>query len=409
MLKTTFQALFSGTSSVPSTTRRTGREHFIPICPEQLIAKLLEDNSLSATERSRLRSLFHQFQAVLHQETQTHINRLNQWYFQVNPDRDTEDLTAGTTGADRETSNRKLYRGFVELLERANFRALTEEELSSAIGTASELGVRLHVDLDSFEQLAVYARGQMIATHNRCSWKTGFRPQAFEVPMYQRLVVLFQMKLAHGHVAPMEAVHLRLFKNVPQQDVDMTLPGGTVQLSLLERGRIMLPTLSGITMAGLKVVKVLAIAGVYGLLALIGLICSAIGSGVKTVNGYVKTKNQYELSLTKNLYYQNLDNNFGVLLRLANEAEAQELREACLGYFALRKFRRGCTEGQLDEHVERKLADLGVCVDFDVEDALAKLQRLGAAQRWSGKWVATELPSAVETVIANRVQQSFGC
>ena len=46
------------------------------------------------------------------------------------------------------------------------------------------------------------------------------------------------------------------------------------------------------------------------------------------------TKRRYMLNMTQSLYYQNLDNNAGVLLRLLEEGEQQEACEAILAYFA---------------------------------------------------------------------------
>ena len=71
-----------------------------------------------------------------------------------------------------------------------------------------------------------------------------------------------------------------------------------------------------------------AAAGIYGILAVVGV---TAGYGVKSFFGYLRTKQKYQLNLTESLYYQNLDNNAGVLCRLLDEAEEQENREAVLG------------------------------------------------------------------------------
>ena len=53
---------------------------------------------------------------------------------------------------------------------------------------------------------------------------------------------------------------------------------------------------------------------------------------------YQSTRQAYHLMLTQSLYYQNLDNNAGVLTRLLDEAEEQECREVLLGYYCLWKY-----------------------------------------------------------------------
>ena len=57
---------------------------------------------------------------------------------------------------------------------------------------------------------------------------------------------------------------------------------------------------------------------------------------MRSFRGYLQTKERYQLSLTESLYYKNLDNNAGVLMRLIDEAEEQENREALLAYYFLR-------------------------------------------------------------------------
>jgi hypothetical protein len=128
---------------------------------------------------------------------------------------------------------------------------------------------------------------------------------------------------------------------------------------------------------------VVAVTGVYGLLTYLGLIVATLGYGVKSFFGYLRTQQKYQLSLTRNLYYQNLDNNAGVLFRLLDEAEEQECREAILAYFFLwrRAGEAGWPSQRLDAEIEAFLAsETNVSIDFEVGDALDKLKRLGLVE-----------------------------
>ena len=150
-------------------------------------------------------------------------------------------------------------------------------------------------------------------------------------------------------------------------------------MSLLDRCKILLPTISGLFVAGMKVVQgavVAAAFGLYGILAVAGF----IGYGVRSFYGYLNTKQKYQLNLTESLYYQNLDNNAGVLFRLLDEAEEQEGREAMLAYYFL--WRHAPAEGWSAEQLDRQIENwLHVAtarrIDFEVGDALSKLIRLG--------------------------------
>ena len=132
---------------------------------------------------------------------------------------------------------------------------------------------------------------------------------------------------------------------------------------------------------------VLTFAGAYGILGFIGFVGGTIGYGVKSFFGYLRTKDKYQADLTRNLYYQNLDNNAGVLFRLLDEVEEQEFREAILAYALLQQplHPNGMTPEELDEAAERLLfAATDMHVDFEVCDAIKKLKRLELVQERNG-------------------------
>ena len=406
-LRAKLRPFWNGRPEVHGSTLRVGREHFIPLQPSELVDALADDPRLPARQRRQFHMLCQLLETTFHHESQRRLRHLKEIYALVNPDADTERLRH-VSKQDREDAVDQLFAAFVALLERANFRRLTREDIEGAIGKASEFGVTLHVDLHAFEQLDVFARGSAVATRTRRRWRTWFRPERVEIPLFQRLVVIFRLKSDDQDVGSdrINAAYIRLFKNVPQQDVDMTLPGTRVRMSLLDTGKIILPTLSGIGLTIYKIVKgalLLAFAGIYGLLAVLALLAAAVGYGLKSVSGYVKTKNRYELNLTRNLYYQNLDNNEGVLFRLTYEAEAQELREAILAYHSLWLSANdtGWTTKELDKAVETTLRNLGLEVDFEVSDALEKLSRLGLCSANDDRqWHATSIEDSIRLVSA---------
>jgi hypothetical protein len=171
----------------------------------------------------------------------------------------------------------------------------------------------------------------------------------------------------------------------------MLLPGTRVRMSLLDRAKIVMPTVSGLAITTWKIVKgalVAAAAGVSGVLMALGLIAGTLGYGVRSLFGYLRTKEKYQLSLTRSLYFQNLDNNAGVLFRLLDEAEEQESREALLAYFFLWRYapESGWTSEELDLAIEKFLTEVTrQDIDFEVGDALDKLVRLRIVQTTSGE------------------------
>ncbi len=67
----------------------------------------------------------------------------------------------------------------------------------------------------------------------------------------------------------------------------------------------------------------------------IAVVVAVIVYSIKSAFSYTSAKRRYLLNVARNLYYQNLDNNMGAMLRLLDEAEQQEACETILAYFIL--------------------------------------------------------------------------
>jgi hypothetical protein len=284
---------------------------------------------------------------------------------------------------------------------------LTHADIAATLSSASDWGLRLKVDFDVFERLEVFARGDIVGRRARRRWRSLFRPEQVEVPIYQRLVIICRLRDHRGvdsQVSP-HHVYLKTFKNIPKLDLDMLLPGSRVKMSLFDQGKILLPTVSGVAIAGWKLFQgavVAAAAGVSGALSHMGLLAGTLGYGVKSFFGYLRTQQKYQLNLTRSLYYQNLENNAGVVFRLLDEAEEQECREAFLAYYFLWRYAGavGWTSSQLDAEIEAYLnREIGIDVDFEVADGLAKLERLSLVEATSeGRWRAISIERALSTL-----------
>ena len=382
------------------------REHFIPLRKAELVRLLVDDTRMHDEEPGHFEQLCTLLAATIHYEYHAHLEDLKDLYAPFNPDCVTRELRK-LDDEERQRCVPVLFDKFADLLQRANYRPLSRDEINQAVDVASDWGVRLRVDFEVFDRLEVYVRGEAVEQRTRRSWRTYYREEETDVPLYQRLVVIFRLRKDEDQhaVNDVTPVHIKVFKNIPKQDLDMLLPGTRFAMTLLDRGRIILPTLTGIAIAIFKIVTkvvLLAAAGVYGILAILGLIGGTIGYGVKSFLGYLRTKEKYQLSLTQSLYYQNLDNNAGVIFRVLDEAEEQEFQEAILGYALLlwNAGEEGWTASRLDHEAEAYLSKtLDSDVDFEVHDALVKLDRFGCATETAdGHWRATPMTEALRSL-----------
>ena len=95
---------------------------------------------------------------------------------------------------------------------------------------------------------------------------------------------------------------------------------------------------------------------------------------------------QASISKYKNLLFgamfdRHLDSGRGTLLNLCDEVVHQEVKEVITAYFVLLTQGRA-TEEELDRRCEALLLEeFGEEVDFEVHDAITKLEKLGIARR----------------------------
>jgi hypothetical protein len=132
-----------------------------------------------------------------------------------------------------------------------------------------------------------------------------------------------------------------------------------------------------------------------------GLALAVFGYGYKQYSGYQSTRNIFHLRLTQSLYYQTIGNNLGVLFHLLDEAEEQECREALLAYYYLWRFAgdAGWKAAALDDYVEMDLERLAkLKVDFEIGDALAKLERLQMVTKNGDRYAAVPIDKALESL-----------
>lgn len=375
------------------------REHYIPLRQTDLVELLCRDRGMNDEMADRFRRAAHLIAAMFHFEFHERLVQLKDTYAPFDPD--------GTTHCLKELSAEEragkldvLFDKFVGLLERANFRRLDKADLEEAAKQASAFGIDMNVDYTLFDRLAGFSRGDSTCVRHRRRWWPPFKKEAVELPTFRRFVLFVKLKPSSRLPADVssDVVFLKIFKDIPRIDLDMLLPAARIRMPGLARMKLGGSVLSGL---GMIVYNIIQTGIALGTQLFTGPILALLGYGYKQYYGYQTTKNSFNLQLTQSLYYQNLDNNAGVLTHLLDEAEEQECREALLGYYCLWLFagEAGWTISELDDYVEMDLERLaGIKVDFEIHDALAKLERLNLVTRNGERYLAVPIERALENL-----------
>jgi len=201
------------------------------------------------------------------------------------------------------------------------------------------------------------------------------------------------------NIAPGSTI-IKLFQNVPKADLEMLFPNSKVRMKTIDKLIIGVPAaVSGVVVIVTKLgATLILIASVFAFW--MGLSKEeaqlnqkhliALGAGLATLGGFLyrqisKFKNRkikFMKALSDNLYFKNLDNNAGVFHHLIDAAEEEEVKEAVLAYFFLLTENQPMEKSELDDHIEKWFENRWNCrIDFEIDDALNKLERLELVTR----------------------------
>ena len=313
-----------------------------------------------------------------------------------------------------------------ELLARANYREVSGEELRAAFESQALSAVRIEVNMAAFRELHIHARGREPRSETVRSFM-GLVRRRVDFDVLDRVFVLSSMNptelererlKGHGgaQLRP-SPLMLKLFRGIPVPDMEMLLPNTRLRMRKLDQAVVFVPAFVSVALAASKVLfSITAIVGLvkfwiglqqehpvesggWGLVAAGSFTLLGITMGAWTK--YQKRRLEYANAHSQTLYFQTLDSEAGAFLRVLDEAFEEEAKEAILAWSFLHAH-GAATERDLDERVERWLLErTGTQCDFEVDDALAKLERLGVAAREGERWVASD-PQVAELRLRDR-------
>ncbi len=366
-------------------------DRFIPYSADDVAKMCMTENTLANYSDNQLLELYQLLSRQFGIEALSTVARLKQAYKFNDPDTDLR-----TPKLFDEKSQPQVFEDLLQsLLNQANFERISEQEIQDSLGSSSVFKLRLKVDFNPYEEVLIYYRGESKKSEE-LKMLMGLRTRTVEFNNFDRVFIYIRFKKA-AHQKN-NKVLLRLFQNVPKADLEMLFPETKVGLRPVDKLMIGIPALvSGVVVISTKLGATLVLLG-----SLLGFYLGwrsqpvtldkaallALGAGIGALAGYIwkqfsnfkNRKLKFAQTLTSNLYFKLLDTNAGVFHRIADNASEEELKESLLAYYFLLKAGKPTSMTDLDHSIQQWFLERWDCdLDFEVEDALAKLKRLGLA------------------------------
>ena len=379
---------------------------FIPVDLPELVKGLLGEKPLQDTaERNAFARFSELLQAFYHTHYFERYRDFKRYYQPFNPDQDTTSLEV-LSSEGRDCYQKQLFHDLKILLKKANYDELSESLINESLTQALSKNLSIDVEMDDFDQVLFFSRGQSVQKSTKRNWRTLFMTSTTEdIETYQRLCVAFKFqseeKLRESlkkrgvkrfaiwrhvlhHRAVMETddskdyIFLRLFRDIPKSDLEMLFPNSRIHFTFFDKIKLGVTSGAG-TLGGLWALfskLALAIKPLTMLMALVGF-ASIVSRHIRNVFHH---QNNYKMVLSRSLYSHSLDINVGVISSLIDQAREEEIKEALLAYYFLMRAagsggNKGMMQGVLDKKIETHLLmRYGVFLDFEVEDAITKLK-----------------------------------
>jgi hypothetical protein len=388
--------------STPRAAEAPQKERFIPVTRFALIDRLTRQFAWPGDQAASARRFFRYLDFWRQQSYAATLLKLEQDYEPFSPDSDLL-VTRKVSPQDREKMQDRLIENVKLLLQQANFEQIDPKDIEIILTTESHYGLDLFVEMEAFDEILIYYRGATKDVGSKRTLKKLYlHKEEFDIPIYQRLFVLFKLKPFDARVRELmdrdditekqatklvnrnrrslpktvssDNVYLKLFKNIPRTDMEMCFPNTIVRFRMLDKVKLGVMGGGG-TVAGLAgavpkilaattnpVTAIIALGGFGGVLA-------------RQVFSFLNQQQRYMVVMAQNLYFHSMADNRGVMTLLADRALEEDVKEEILLYSVLAKER--VHRDDLDQvriAIEQYLLNaFGVDVLFDAEDALQRL------------------------------------
>lgn len=392
-------------------------ERYIPFRKSDVVSMC--KTLLPTEEHASFNEFAELFSSIIHFEYHKRLELLKDNYAPFDPNADTRSL-APLSENDKHTCQKRFAQAFSDILNAANFERITDQDLKDALSEESLFKVRLEVAFDDFAEVVFYRRGASQKNETLRTW-WGLKKQAIRFTNYERVAVFIRFKdeayFQHAKKTPLGfepgSTIIKLFQNVPKADLEMLFPNSEVRMRPIDKVIISASAAVGgavvlVTKLGASIILLVALLSYWlGLrsegvefsqqhLISLGLGLGVFGSFIfKEWTKFKNRKIKFMKALSDNLYFKNLDNNAGVFHTLVDAAEEEDCKEAIIAYSFLLNAGKSQSADELDSAIESWFERNYQCtLDFEISDALAKLERFKLVSKQQDGYTALPLKNA---------------
>jgi len=390
-----------------------GRDRYIPLRKSAIVDALLGDDRLDPADRDAMAGLARRLGLIFHIEYFRRREALKDLYVRFNPDQPGEGPVA-----DAPEERRVFLDELDAALIAANFTRIGSQELAEAENAPGRVRAKIRIPHEIFDDVRFYGRGRRVREIRFRTW-FGLKEERAETTVYDHIVFVAALShqihrrhLKRTRLRP-GSLYIKLFRDIARADLDTLYPNAKAVMQIKDIAILVVPAVAGgipILLNILPALTVLFIViGAY--LGIAGTVeddavkkALAALSGLAAVGGFVarqwikyeRTALKYAMQVANNAYYNNLSSNGGSFDQLVGASEESEVKEALLAYFFLHIEGGPLTEEALDAKIEAWLRDrFGADVDFEIADALAKLDRLDLVDRDRDEITARPIADAI--------------
>nr|XP_043634574.1 uncharacterized protein LOC122605685 [Erigeron canadensis] len=212
-------------------------------------------------------------------------------------------------------------------------------------------------------------------------------------PTFDRIIVVYRQASTKGKKE--RGIHVKHFRNIPMADMELVLP---------EKKN---PSLTPMDWVKFLISAVLGLVAVVGSVetpqadfwVMFAVLSAVVGYCAKTYFTFQANMAAYQNLITQSMYDKQLDSGKGTLLHLCDDVIQQEVKEVIISFFILMEQGKATLE-DLDLQCEELIKEeFGADCNFDVDDAVHKLEKMGIVARDSiGRYYCVGLKRANEII-----------